>query len=357
MKKLRLLAVSGTYPPDIGGSEISFHIGLKKIRERGHEVVVVTDQRHHRDGYLDGIRIVGSSPDSIEENLDRLNKEYGFDVLLTQLIFAPKAMLWARSHNLASMYFVRGTGIKLDLSDSGPYRPDVVVANSNYTASTVQRRFHLDAPVVYPFIERTGCIPAQRNPHYITMVNPIDIKGGKVLRHLAVTFPEKEFLAVKGWTGLRGESSDWNPRMWDLLKEAHGDSNVHPPKDIQFADLANVRVLDAVDDIKEIFTKTKITLFAPFWEETFGRVALESLMCGIPLLWCDAGGVKETGIKLGGLEVLNPHMMDSWVKGLDELDSPEEIDKRGEMALSDAVWYDLDKEVDKIESLLLPMSR
>jgi glycosyltransferase involved in cell wall biosynthesis len=147
---------------------------------------------------------------------------------------------------------------------------------------------------------------------YVTMINPCELKGVSIFIALASAFPDVEFAAVPTW----GANQD----LLDRLQL-----------------MPNVRLLKANNDINVILEQTRILLVPSLWPETFGYVAPEAMLRGIPVLASDIGGLPEA--KLGIDYVLPvipgefgvngfvspPQDITPWTQALDELLSNENL--------------------------------
>lgn len=99
---------------------------------------------------------------------------------------------------------------------------------------------------------------------YVTLINLNKNKGGHVLIEIAKQMPNVEFLAVKGGY------------------------------DIQIIDerIPNIKYVSNTPKIKEIYAKSQIILM-PSKEESWGRVAVEAMASGIPVIANPTPGLKE----------------------------------------------------------------
>ena len=99
---------------------------------------------------------------------------------------------------------------------------------------------------------------------YVTLINLNKNKGGRVLIEIAKQMPNVEFLAVKGGY------------------------------DIQIIDerIPNIKYVPNTPKIKEIYAKSQIILM-PSKEESWGRVAVEAMASGIPVIAHPTPGLKE----------------------------------------------------------------
>jgi hypothetical protein len=147
---------------------------------------------------------------------------------------------------------------------------------------------------------------------YVTMINPCELKGVSIFTGLAEAFPDVGFAAVPTW----GASTELLGRLQAM---------------------PNVRILQASDDIDDILGQTRILLVPSLWPETFGNVAPEAMLRGIPVLASDIGGLPEA--KLGvdyvlpavpgefrdGKFITPPQDLAPWSHALRELLSDENV--------------------------------
>jgi len=344
-RSVSILVVSGTYPPDIGGSEASLGTACRELARRGHRVVVLADDRRPAREVIEGVQVWGVKPAEVGDAMDSLHKKERFHIVLTQLIFSREALRWASAVGLPSVYFVRNAEMRVDLSVSIPHTPTRLVASSRFLARRIQAQWRRESDVVFPLVDRLAVLPDARRGDDVLMINPIVLKGGAVFRSLALRHPERRFLAVQCWTGLRrrGPGGGWDPRQWSLMAEAHDDPTVHPP---------NVEVLPPKPDMRPIYGRARVLLFPAQWEEAFGRTVLEALLCGVPVVAAAVGGLLETGLSRGGVVLPRGADPELWSRALLMLDDPAVYAAASEGAREDSAWYNLDKQVDKLEAVL-----
>jgi glycosyltransferase involved in cell wall biosynthesis len=100
--------------------------------------------------------------------------------------------------------------------------------------------------------------------------------------------------------------------------------------------VARLQLVDAVtflgerDDVAEILAAVDV-LLVPSWYEPFGRVALEAMVMGVPVIATSVGGTREFVIeRVDGL-VRDPRRPDLWAAAITELlDDPELRARMGE---------------------------
>lgn len=153
-------------------------------------------------------------------------------------------------------------------------RVAAVVSISNFVARYIKQWGGLESQVIYWPSYGTGPFPDLScfESGFVTMVNPCAIKGVSILLALAHSLPEVEFAAVLTWGAVAEDR-----RALERL--------------------ANVRLLEPVADIEQILSRTRVLLMPSLWEESFGLMAVEAMLRGIPVLASKIGGLPEA--KLG----------------------------------------------------------
>ncbi|MEO1477623.1 MAG: glycosyltransferase family 4 protein [Bacteroidota bacterium] len=121
---------------------------------------------------------------------------------------------------------------------------------------------------LYNFKPAASEVARRHDRGFITLINPCTIKGISIFSELARSLPGLPFAAVPTW----GTTS----------------------KDLQrLAAIENVTLLSPVDDVREIFRQTRLLLVPSLCGEAYGRVAVEALVDGLPVLVSDFGGLRE----------------------------------------------------------------
>ncbi|MEL7362760.1 MAG: glycosyltransferase, partial [Bacteroidota bacterium] len=121
---------------------------------------------------------------------------------------------------------------------------------------------------LYNFEPAASEVARRHDRGFITLINPCTIKGISIFSELARSLPELPFAAVPTW----GTTSE------DLQR---------------LAAIENVTLLSPVDDVREIFRQTRLLLVPSLCGEAYGRVAVEALVDGLPVLVSDFGGLRE----------------------------------------------------------------
>ncbi|MGZ8901743.1 MAG: glycosyltransferase family 4 protein [Limisphaerales bacterium] len=149
-----------------------------------------------------------------------------------------------------------------------------IIAVSNYLKSYIYKWGGLDSVAV--------SLPAYGSPPwphsgsldnvFITMVNPSAIKGIAIFLELARALPAERFAAVPTWATTAADR-------------------------VALKQFPNVELLQPTEDIDQIFARTRILLTPSLWGEAFGKIVVESMLRGIPVLASNLGGLPEA--KLG----------------------------------------------------------
>jgi glycosyltransferase involved in cell wall biosynthesis len=175
-----------------------------------------------------------------------------------------------------------------------------IVTVSHYMKDYIDHWANAESVVIpYPLLG-PGPFPDAGNfdQGFVTMINPSAYKGISIFLELARRLPDVQFAAVPTWATTEADRSELE---W----------------------LPNVRLLEPVDDIDEIFAQTRVLLVPSLWGEGFGCVATEGMLRGIPVLASDSGGLPEA--KLGVDYVLPVRQIECYRDCLDDRGLPEAI--------------------------------
>ncbi|MDQ1592737.1 MAG: hypothetical protein QOG71_3364 [Pyrinomonadaceae bacterium] len=153
-------------------------------------------------------------------------------------------------------------------------RIPTIVSISNYVARYIKQWGNLDSTVIYWPAYGAPPFPdlSQFEGGLVTMANPCAIKGISIFVALARDLPEVEFAGVLTWGAVEEDR-------------------------LALERLPNVRLLEPSQDIERVLAHTNVLLMPSLWEESFGLMAVEAMLRGIPVLASDIGGLPEA--KLG----------------------------------------------------------
>ena len=286
-RKIKVLAfVHGYFPNHNAGAEAMMHQILFDLKEKGHEVKVLT--RNPGATEYEGIPIFEVGTD---RDVDLVKWS---DVIVTHLDFTRHAVKHAQRQNKKIVHLVHNDKQLAYNKIIEAATCSLAVANSDWIRATIRRG--LKSLVVYPpTIPERYTVKTTRE--YITLINMNEAKGGKIFWQLARIFPEKKFLGVKG---------------------AYGEQIKYP------TDLPNVTILENTPDIQEVYKKTGI-LLVPSSYESWGRVGMEAACSGIPVIASPTPGLKES-LDYSGIYAECDNIAD-WVEAIRSLDDAETYEK------------------------------
>lgn len=257
---MRIHAHLHFYPPHVmAGSETMLHTMLKALSDAGHEVKVVASDLPDAPTEFEheGVKCVtrpGLAAATAQVIVDRP------DVVISHHQNAPSAILGARKIGAKSV-FVQHNDMGLNKTILAA-RPDLTVFNAEWVAS---KYFHkvgawmVVHPPVWAEEHRT------RPGDHVTLVNLSRHKGVEVFQRLSRAVPDTPFLGVMGGHG---------------TQITHGHSS-------------NVEIIPQTSDMKrDVWSRTKV-LLVPSIYESYGMVAAEATMSGIPVIAAPTPGLRE----------------------------------------------------------------
>lgn len=158
----------------------------------------------------------------------------------------------------------------------------------------------------------------------VTLVNCNKDKGALIFREIARACPDLRFLAVKGHHGPQITLTGRNLTQWECQ-----------------------------EDIRKVFEQTAI-LVVPSIYESYGRIGIEAMACGIPVIASDTPGLRES---LGDAGIFSSRtFIQGWLQNIRNTQGklklyPHGIEEsRKEHAAS--VWKQSMKELSELNDLI-----
>lgn len=254
---------------------------LRAMVERGHQVNVVLSQDHTEitaPYVIDGIHVWPR----VDKN-DPFKFLANTDVIVTHLENTQRASILGQMNAVPVVHVCHNT-----FTQTRQWMlkgcPALVVYNSEWMAkhfADVDFRSIIVRPPVHTADYATTPGDA------ITLINLFESKGSKTFYALAERFPDRQFLGVRG---------------------AYGEQVIR--------DLPNVEILAHIDGDHmrdKVYSRTRI-LLVPSIYESWGRVGIEAMASGIPVLAHPTPGLRES---LGDAGVFaDRDDIDSWERQL-----------------------------------------
>lgn len=291
-RPLRVIARIHAYPPHHNaGAEWALHEMLRALALRGHTAEVwLTQWTGDCEPFdVDGVHVIphGSGrkwPPAAARA----------DVLISHLENVPSTASLARGYGVPLVVVCHNDfGLTWEPMASGSSA--LAVLNSEWMRAAAEE--HFDGLKWRPdrmLVVRPPVHAAEyetRPGDCITLVNCTVTKGIGVLEELAQRMPDRKFLAVRG-----------------------GYGEQQPP------DLPNVLVLDHMDGHRmrdEVYARTRILLM-PSDYESWGRVGVEAMASGIPVIAHPTAGLTES---LGRAGIFHDRAdIDAWQQAVEQLD-------------------------------------
>ena len=311
--QLRVLAHLPTYLPyTYGGSESSMRETLGFLLKRGYEVRVIVDDSPVDSYELDGVQVIAHPGRRVEREVYKWST-----VVLTQGRSALHAFMRAATIHRPIALFVRNIADWQRL----PGRPNLVVFNAEW-----QRRafdYSYDALVVHSPVDPAKYVttPGDR----VTLINLNRRKGGHLFGEIVTRMPDVEFLGVVG--------------MW----EEQIIPNPIPH---------NLIILQSKDDVREIYSQTRVLLLPSQWE-SFGRVAVEAGLSGIPVVASPNPGTIEA---LGNAAIYASWSdLNEWIQAIRLLERPDIYQSRSAAIARATRRFTSSEELVALESALRKM--
>lgn len=310
-KKLKIVAiVHGYFPNHNAGAEAMLHQIMWGLKEKGHEVRVVT-KNPGADEY-EGVPIFDFNDPDMKDHV------VWSDIVFTHLDFTRRALTFAQRYRKPIVHLVHNDK-QLQYNKITAAGCDLAIANSDWIKRTINSR--IPSVVLYPptLPERYETKTTRKT---ITLINMNEAKGGKMFWQLARIFPEKEFLGVKG---------------------AYGEQIGYD------GELKNVKLYENSPDVNRVYSQSRIVLM-PSSYESWGRVAMESLCSGIPVIAAPTPGLKES-LDYAGIFAEHDDVA-GYVEAIRMLDDPKNYEyyskagKKRAKEVADAFRLQLD-EVEK----------
>jgi glycosyltransferase involved in cell wall biosynthesis len=168
--------------------------------------------------------------------------------------------------------------------DAEVFQPvDAVLVPSAFSREHYRRTLGLEATALPCVIDWSRVRCERAEGRYVTFVNPQPIKG------------------VSWFARIAHELGRRRPDIPLLVKEGRGRVDWLGRLGLDLSGLTNLHRMGHTPDPRDFYRVTRILLMPSLWRESFGRVAAEACINGIPVLASRRGALPETLAEAGFL--------------------------------------------------------
>jgi glycosyltransferase involved in cell wall biosynthesis len=312
---MNILYIASNYVPATGGTEISDATLLRELYKKGHKTTVITyadKDSIEKEGPI-VFRISNKDPTQTINNILNQTKP---DLIYTTLGWSRHAITSGKKFNIPTVLYVSSLEYGDNIALGKPFSPNYIVTPSQFAKRRIFEQSGRDAEVIPPCIDFSRFEKKINNPEYVTLINPVVVKGSEIFYSLVSKMSDVKFLTKAGWLNLQKEG-DWNIDRLQLIAESLGDELVIPEKQ----HIPTYSNLTSIIDSKEmswIYNNTKILLSPSLWEEAYGMSNVEAMYHGIPVIASNRAGIPES---TDGAAILidNPENVNEWQDALTKI--------------------------------------
>ncbi len=298
-------------PKHNAGAETTLHDILKYLVSREWDAHVVLKPESNlnpqnvvqpEEYYIDDVHVIPSA--NKRPFIGYIPKA---DITISHLECSERTHLYSSEWKIPSVHLVHNTH---PLTKRWMSSSDGAIVNTKWIKEEPNFLYDKPSVVVNPPVNPDDYETTKGKS--ITLVNLWEDKGSHVFYELAKRMPEIQFLGVKGGYGEQ------------VIK-----------------DLSNVTILEHTPDMKSVFSQTKVLLM-PSKYESFGRVGVEAMASGIPVLAEPTPGLLES---LGDAGTFADRLnIDEWESTLRDLLKPAKYGKTSKMAKARSAQLAKDRE-------------
>ncbi|MBJ7265760.1 glycosyltransferase family 4 protein [Idiomarina abyssalis] len=355
---------SSSFKGKVGGGEISNRLLLEGLAEKGHKVIIYTlctDIKNFLE-YHHNLRVVTPKDKlTLRGPLNKIIKILTFnrfiknhlrnetpDIILTATYGLNFALSVGKSYNVPVGIFIRAmehfrknnskNSLKNliryvlygDISENKLKKVDFIIPNSFYMNEvSIKRVGEKYSDIIYPPFTFHQLMKAKRSELGFTikeiyMVGNSYQKGVEILEFLASKFPSINFNVLGG-------------------KKLETDISTRKN---------NVSYYGWCD-VTSVLAKNADLLIVPsVCEEAFGRVAVEGLASGVPVLGSNIGGIPEA-LSFESILLVKAGCVKSWHRVLSNIiEDPKPYIEASSRARDEIYKYSADNQIYKLDRLL-----
>ena len=182
-------------------------------------------------------------------------------------------MLRARAKGIAVVFHLHNFGYN---DRRGFEDVDAIIFPSEYSRRHYARRTGLDGVVIPDPIRLDKVIAESPEPKYVTFINPQPEKGAAVFARIALELGRRR------------------PDIPLLVVEGRGTADGLAGLPVDLSGLTNLHRMANTPDPRDFYRVSRVVLMPSLWRESLGRVPIEAMANGIPVLASDRGALPET---------------------------------------------------------------
>jgi glycosyltransferase involved in cell wall biosynthesis len=332
------------FPSVVSGADLANHEFARKLIKRGVQVRVhgiappgLSTRMQSRQYFARGVPVCLVKSDFLQRLRDEI-RTFKPDVVFTSCPEPncgqddmTRMVDVITSFDIPVVLYVHDIEGTLPLFAEAKNQLAKVVTNSRFMAKRIAELWSRDAEVVYPVPDLKKYDKSSSTGRFITFFNPSHFKGLKIANTLATErFKERPFLFVEGF----------------IDPDGHG---------IFLSRSGNLVHARRSPDVATIYVMTQTVIIPSQWEEPFGRIAVEAMHTGIPVIASRTGGLEES-VGEGGLLVDDFTNVDAWASAIERLDDPKERKQVVKAGKQHVKQFSLSREVDKLIEILEQVS-
>lgn len=279
------------YPPmhNAGAEWMAHAMNRYLVDVRGNNVNVIVNETKVNEFE----RVIIMKPDNKENNNYYIKHS---NALISHLDMETSAIIAAKQAKRPLVVVMHNNYRKKFLSQYLNFlNKNIYIIHNSYWIKEYYSSFNIPSIVVYPPVYWKE-YATETTREFVTLINLNYNKGGNVFIEIAKRMPDIKFLGVKG--GYDGQIMNKN--------------------------VSNITYLPNTAFIKDMYAKTDILLI-PSKEESWGRVAVEAMSSGIPVIANPTPGLVESCGEAGIFCKRND--IDSWVREIRRLKTDSEYYK------------------------------
>jgi glycosyltransferase involved in cell wall biosynthesis len=280
-----------SYVPNVrAGAEITVHALNQQLLAAGWRVIVVLPDWQQAE--VDGVECIRFPKSGLLTDSVAATAAFAAaDVIFCQNYDAQRAIQMLEPLGKPMVFFLHIEREKADILQQRFAVPVAVVYNS-LTQKEQNPTIH-ESTIVRPYVPFANFTPRDRDlpSGPVTLLNCNDNKGGGILIELARRLRDVEFVGVRG--------------SYD--------------KQLEDVEIRNLRYRPTVEDPRPIYAGAGIVIM-PSRSESWGRVALEAMASGVPVVCSKTHGLAEA---TGGAAAAycRPDDIGCWAEAIERLRS------------------------------------